>query len=113
MAYDKNISCPYGKPIIIFCYKWADLIEEKKAKYPKIEFGIIADAMVKRADKTAGGISGFQYGCAVKLLSEVWIHGEELRRWHNLKTQIHSEGVEANEFGGVLNPAIINIGSQD
>jgi len=32
------------------------------------------------------------YGAAVAILSKVWKHGEELRRWHNLKTQIGDEG---------------------
>lgn len=50
------------------------------------------------------------YGCAVNILSHCWIHGETLRLWHNLKTQIKHEGEEANEKGGVLNPAIINLG---
>lgn len=50
------------------------------------------------------------YGCAVSILSQVWIHGEELRRWHNLDSQIGTEGEKANESGGVLNPAVLNIG---
>ena len=37
-------------------------------------------------------------------------NGEDLRRWHNLDTQIRNEGEIANEKGGVLNPAIMSIG---
>lgn len=37
-------------------------------------------------------------------------HGEELRRWHNLDTQIGDEGEKANKGKGVLNPAIMKIG---
>jgi hypothetical protein len=43
------------------------------------------------------------------VLASCWEHGEELRRWHNLKTQIRDEGEKANESGGVLNPALLNI----
>jgi hypothetical protein len=56
------------------------------------------------------GITGFMYGCAVSILSKVWIHGEQLRRWHNLKTQLRDEGEKANQTGGVLNPALLCIG---
>ena len=48
------------------------------------------------------GITGFQYGCAVGILSQVWVHGEKLRRWHNLDRQIGNEGELANEKGGVM-----------
>lgn len=56
------------------------------------------------------GITGFMYGCAVRILASCWRHGEELRRWHNVKYQIGTEGEEANERGGVLNPALLTIG---
>lgn len=55
------------------------------------------------------GIIGFMYGCAVSTLSKVWKYGEELRKWHNLKTQVGTEGESANKSGGVLNPAILTI----
>ena len=56
------------------------------------------------------GITGFMYGCAVGALARFWVHGEALRKWHNLKTQLGHEGEKANETGGVLNPALLNIG---
>jgi len=40
----------------------------------------------------------------------VWAHGEALRLWHNLKYQLRDEGEKANETGGVLNPALLNLG---
>lgn len=52
------------------------------------------------------------YGCAVGMLAKAWKHGEDLRRWHNLKTQLANEGEKANEQGGVLNPALLRIGGQ-
>ena len=71
----------------------------------------IAQATSHEADTE--GITGFMYGCAVSLLSQAWKHGEELRRWHNLDTQIKDEGEKANESGGVLNPALLNITKKD
>lgn len=59
------------------------------------------------------GVTGFMYGCAVTQLYWHWVHGEELRRWHNLDTQIGDEGEKANESGGVLNPAILTFGSNE
>ena len=56
------------------------------------------------------GITGFMYGMAVSILSHCWVHGEDLRIWHNLDTQIKDEGEKANEKGTVLNPALLNIG---
>lgn len=49
------------------------------------------------------------YGCAVSALAKFWVHGEQLRIWHNLDIQIGNEGEKANESGGVLNPALLNI----
>ena len=37
-------------------------------------------------------------------------YGDQLRRQHNLKTQLGNEGEKANESGGVLNPALLSIG---
>ena len=59
------------------------------------------------------GITGFMYGVAVSVLAACWTHGEELRRWHNLDTAIGMEGEAANELGGVLNPALLNIEAPD
>ena len=71
----------------------------------------VAERLSHEVDNRPGfGITGFMYGCAVGMLSKAWIHGEELRRWHNLKTQIRDEGEKANESGGVLNPAVLCIG---
>lgn len=71
----------------------------------------MADTTSHEAD--TDGITGFMYGCAVKALAYFWEHGEELRIWHNLKTQIKDEGVKANESGAVLNPAILTISPKE
>lgn len=97
---------PYGAAVIHFAERWADLMEERLAK------GGTFDDIAKQASRDADteGITGFMYGCAVSILGQVWESGEQLRRWHNLDTQIGNEGEKANESGGTLNPALLNIG---
>lgn len=96
----------YGGAVIQYAELWARLMEARLAHGGTISDS--ADEASNLAD-TDIGITGFMYGCAVSILSEVWIYGEELRRWHNLKTQIGNEGEKANESGGVLNPALLNV----
>lgn len=86
-----------------YAEQWARLMQLEMAGGKPLEE--IADASSREADTE--GITGFMYGCAVSILSHTWKHGEQLRRWHNLKTQIYDEGVTANETGKVLNPAIL------
>lgn len=102
----KANSDPYGGAVITYAERWARLMEARMAKGEKI--ADIADECSRLADEE--GITGFMYGCAVSTLARVWKHGEALRLWHNLKTQIRDEGEKANEFGGVLNPACLSIG---
>ncbi len=96
----------YGGAVMAYAERWARLMEGRMDKGEKLE--AIADECSHLADSE--GITGFMYGCAVGILSKVWKHGEALRLWHNLKTQIRDEGERANESGGVLNPAILLIG---
>ena len=96
----------YGACVMRYAARWANVMESKMAAGEELE--AIADAASSEAD--VEGITGFMYGCAVGVLSKCWKHGEKLRRWHNLKTQVSNEGVRANEGGGVLNPAILSIG---
>lgn len=99
----------YGGCVVFFAEHWANLMECAMANGKTLEQ--CADAASRRADDDLGhwGITGFQYGIAVSILSQCWEHGEELRKWHNLKTQLKNEGEKANESGGVLNPALLNI----
>ena len=108
-AWDKTVKAntdPYGGAAVLFAEQWADLMEERMADGSSVE------DVAKQAshDADTDGITGFMYGCAVGILSQVWKHGEELRRWHNLDTQIGNEGEKANEGGGTLNPALLSIG---
>lgn len=105
---EKNSHDGYSKGVVDYGEKWAALMEAALDAGAKLED--IADPASTTAD--TDGITGFMYGCAVKALSHFWEHGEQLRRWHNLKTQLGHEGEKANESGGVLNPAILVIGDK-
>lgn len=97
----------YGECVIRFAENWARLMQERMGKGERLED--VASDLSYVASKPEG-LTGFQYGAAVSTLALVWEHGERLRRWHNLKTQIKDEGERANKSGGVLNPAILTIG---
>ena len=99
----------YGRAIYRYAESWADLMEAR------IEAGeTVADcAKTTSHEADTDGITGFMYGAAVSVLSGFWEHGEELRRWHNIDTQIGTEGEKANEKGTVLNPALLNITVQE
>lgn len=101
-----NNQDPYGAAGHRFAETWANLMEQKMAQGKPLHE--VARDCSHEAD--VEGITGFMYGCAVQILAAVWEHGEELRRWHNRDAQIGDEGERANESGGVLNPAILNIG---
>ena len=57
----------------------------------------------------AGGITGFMAGAVASMVSQCHSRGEEFRRIWNRERQIGNEGDEANESGGVLNPALLTI----
>lgn len=110
-AWDKWVSSNtdnYGACVIRYAQRWAELMEVQ------IEAGKVVKEIAKQTSHEANteGITGFMYGAAVRVLSECWRHGEDLRQWHNLATQLGNEGELANQNGGVLNPAILNIGGQ-
>lgn len=103
-----NSNDPYGKGIVDFTEAWAVLMEQRIAAGEKI--ADIAKPTSRTAD--TDGITGFMYGCAVRALAHFWEHGEELRQWHNLDTQLQNEGEEANKGKGVLNPAVLVLGKK-
>ena len=66
----------YGKPIIIFSEKWAELMEKEISTGKTI--GEVYDKKPKM------GLSGFQVECAVIGLCNFWEHGDDLRRvWYS------------------------------
>ncbi len=96
----------YGGACVSYAERWARVMEGMMSQ------GATVAGCAKEASHLADfeGITGFMYGAAVSMLSQAWQHGEDLRRWHNIDTQIGTEGEKANESGGVLNPALLNIG---
>lgn len=112
VAYQKwkavNKGDPYGERIFEYAEDWANLMEKD------IEKGVSISEMANYHSRTADhdGITGYMYGAAVSVLSLSWLYGEDLRLWHNNKTQIRNEGDLANkdkENKPVLNPALLNI----
>jgi hypothetical protein len=104
-ALDINTD-PYGRRCCTYAADWARRMEEAMAQGATLTD--CAEETSRAAD--TDGITGFMYGAAVSMLAHCWAHGEELRRWHNLATQLGSEGEKANESGAVLNPALLTIG---
>lgn len=102
----ENNTDGYGGGVIRFAERWARPMEARMARGEALQD--CADDALSLADSE--GITGFMYGCAVGILAQVWTYGEELRRWHNIKYQIRTEGEAANDAGGVINPALLSIG---
>lgn len=87
----------YGAGIFRYAEKWANLMEEEITKGSRIRD--VAQKLSHDADTE--GITGFMYGAAVSILSQCWVHGEELKKWHNKEYDYEGEGV--------ANPALITI----
>lgn len=105
-SWKDNNQDGYGAGVIAFAERWARLMQLEMANGQKLED--IASATSHEADTE--GITGFMYGAAVSTLASCWKYGDQLRRWHNLDTQLGDEGEKANETGGILNPALLRIG---
>lgn len=95
---------PYGKRIITYAADAAWLAEQLMDADPDLPFNEVMDKAFKEADYD--GITGFMYGAAVQELSKAWVHGEKVRNWHNA-----SYGQE--DAKGVINPAILVVGTDD
>jgi hypothetical protein len=98
-----NSSDPYGKGIIDFASLWARMMESE------INNGKLFAEAAKECSYLAdtSGITGYMYGAAVSVLSQCWIHGDDLRAWHN--KDYGKQGAEATESGAVINPAVLTI----
>lgn len=107
------MSVDYAKAVIVFAERWANLMEEailtSDGPPPRMVIEQVAKTLERDADEGIG-ITAFQYGCVVSALARFWEFGEPLREWHNLSIQIGDEGEKANASGGVLNPAILDVG---
>jgi len=96
----------YSKGVIDFARCWGRLMQLGVQRGQSI--ASVAKLTSNMAD--VAGITGFMYGAAVSTLSKTWIHGDDLRRWHNIDCQIGNEGEKANITGGTLNPALLGVG---
>lgn len=96
-AVEVNSKNSYSKCCIDYARKWMELMEEHLEKGEKLED--FADETSCKADEEFG-ITGFMYGMAVSIISQVWEYGEQLKKWHNGQYgQPDSEGT--------VNPAIL------
>jgi hypothetical protein len=104
-----NSSDGYSTAAVNFAIAWAVAMQQAMRKGKKV--ADVAKDLSHEVDFE--GITGFMYGWAVSFLAKFWKHGEELRRWHNLDTQLGDEGKRANKKKGVtLNPAVLSIGKK-
>ena len=98
----------YGNAVITYAERWARLMQLEITNGKKLE-DVAEDTSY---EANIEGITIAMYGYAVSILVRCWKYGERLRRWHNLQTQIGDEGEKANKNGGVLNPAVLHVGSK-
>ena len=91
----------YGLAVYTYAKRCAELLEKDIEENGDAKTAIVVNAKKRSFEADVEGITGFMYGCAVSILSEVWEYGEILRRWHN------------KEYGydgdGTVNPAILRI----
>ena len=87
----------YSFAAVQYMARWADFMEAEMAS------GAALPDIAHRTSRQANteGITGFQHGCVVSALAHFWVHGEELRQWHN---QQHSY-----DDPGTVNPASFTI----
>ena len=96
---------PYGKACVDVARRAMEILDEELGDFD-------CHKLICRADdeSKAGGITGFMAGCVAQMISQCHSRGEEFRKKWNLDNQIKDEGEKANENGGILNPAILEIG---
>lgn len=92
-----NNSDGYGSAALDYAEGWAKKMQIEISK------GKTVAECAEETQQGLGflGITGFQYGCAVNILTHTWKHGEELRVWHN--------GKYKHTGDGVVNPAVLTI----
>lgn len=91
----------YGGAALDYAEGWGKLMQIEIAK------GKTVAECYDYSQKGLGflGITGFQFGCAVSVLSQTWKHGEELRKVHNKKYGV------SEDKKGTVNPAILTVSS--
>lgn len=101
----KNNQDSYGSAVFRYAERWADMMEAGIKDNPDLTVSEFIDIHAEQMsyDADTEGITGFMYGCAVSILSQALIHGEELRVWHNKQYSVENSD-------GVVNPACLVIG---
>ncbi len=89
---------PYSAACVQYAENWGCLMQAAIGGGAKL--ADVAKQLSHDAD--TDGITGFMYGAAVNILSHCWVHGEDLRKWHN--------GEYGHDGEGVVNPAVLTIG---
>ena len=97
-------SDPYGKACVDTARRVMEILDAEPGAFNCHELMCRADKEVK-----AGGLTGYMAGAVASMISQIHSRGDEFRRVWNLGTQIGNEGEKANDSGGVLNPAVLNI----
>jgi len=93
-------SNPIGLRIIKFTEGWARLMQMLMQKGATLDDCLYEAKDLADMDST---LSGGAFGFAVFVLSETWVHGEELRKWHNS----HYLRPGEEDPGGVIDPTRI------
>lgn len=101
---ETNKNDGYGKACVDVARRVMEILDAEPG-------GFDTHKIVCRADDetNTGGITGFMAGCVAQMVSQCHSRGDEFRRKWNLDYQIQDEGEKANESGGVLNPAVLNV----
>ena len=104
---EANKDDPYGKCCVDVARKVMEILDTDLVEFDP-------HTLICRADDVidAGGITGFMAGCVASMVSQCHSRGDEFRRKWNLDTQIGDEGERANEKGGILNPALMNVSTK-
>ena len=98
----------YGKCCVDVTRQVMKILDDEPGDFDPHTIICRADDEVK-----AGGITGFMAGCVTSIVGQCHSRGDEFRRKWNKDVQIGNEGDKANEEGGTLNPALLNISTKD
>lgn len=79
----------YGSCFVGYAEGWAKLMQVE------IGNGATVKDCAERSSLELGffGITGFMYSAAISILSECWVNGEDLRKWHNKEYSHNGAGV--------------------
>jgi len=102
---------PYGGACVMVAEKAMEIIDRDYQDKRILETDVHGIICKADDESKAGGITGFMAGCAAQMISKFHNRGDEFRRAWNKDNQIQDEGEKANESGGVINPALVTVGS--